>query len=130
MLRENRFQATGSNMKRQHRIASLLAGAALAVAAVGAPAAEDPASTPPLRVFDATEITPDRYTVIARLWVDRWQASFWLKNNTESSAALAALTAEAARLGADAVTNVTCPNDARAWFDAGYLCYGLAIKLK
>jgi len=93
-------------------------------------AAQEPVRGAPLRVFDATELTPDRYTVIKRIWVENWRSAFWLPAHNDSSAAIAALTAEAARSGADAVTHLICLNDQRAWLDRGYLCYGLAVKLK
>jgi|SRR6185295_6102823 len=92
--------------------------------------AQVPASQPPLRVFDATELTPDRYTIVKRIWVESLQSAFWISTHRDSGGAIAALSDEAARAGADAVTDVVCLNDARAWFDRGYFCYGLAVKLK
>jgi len=93
-------------------------------------AAQEPLRGAPLRVFDATELTPDRYTVIKRIWVENWRSAFWIRASKDSSTAIAALSAEAERLGADAITNLTCLNDDRASFEPGYFCYGLAIKLK
>ena len=107
-----------------------LACAALAANLLVANAmAQGPAPQAPLRVFDATELTPDRYTVIKRIWVESWRSAFWIPAHRDSAAAIAALSAEAARLGADAVTNLVCLDDNRAWLDRGYFCYGLAVKL-
>ena len=92
--------------------------------------AQNLASQAPLRVYDATELTPDRYTVIKRLWVESWRTAIGIPGNADSGAAIAALSAEASRLGADALTNLSCLNDQRAWLDRGYFCYGLAIKLR
>ena len=92
--------------------------------------AQDAAQSAPLRIFDATQLTPDRYTVIKRIWVETGRSAFWIPAHGDSGAAIAALTAEAARLGADAVTNLVCLNDRRAWLDRGYFCYGVAIKLR
>jgi hypothetical protein len=92
--------------------------------------AQETARSAPLRIFDATELTPDRYTVIKRIWVENWRSAFWLPAHSDSSSAIAALTAEAARAGADAVINLACLNDQKAWLNRGYFCYGLAIKLK
>ena len=83
----------------------------------------------PVRVFDAAELTLSSYTVVKRLWTGSWRASFWVPEYDEAGAAIAALTTEAARLGADAVVNLHCLNDRGGW-SAGYICYGLAIKLK
>ena len=92
----------------------------------GSARAAEPA---PLRVFEAGELPLDRYTVVKRLWTGSLRASFWLPEHGDAAAAISALTAEARNLGADAVTNLYCVNDAGGW-GAGYLCYGLAIKLK
>jgi len=98
--------------------------------APAAAAAEDAASRAPMRVFDAGELTPGGYAVVKRLWVDSWRSAFWIGTHGDAGAAIAAVTAEAANAGANAVTNLYCVNDANAWFGAGYLCYGLAIRLK
>src|ERR1700704_3143646 len=116
-------------MKSRRLICSALAGALCAAAVVNA-MAQDPAQQVPLRIYDATELAPDRYTVIKRIWVESWRSAFVIPARADSSAAIAALSAEAARLGADAITNLSCLNDQRAWLGRGYFCYGLAVKLK
>ncbi len=116
-------------MKLRKRFCSLGALMLCVAAAVNA-AAQEPVRSAPLRVFDATELTPDRYTVIKRIWVENWRSAFWIPAHNDSSAGIAALTAEAARAGADAVTHLICLNDQGAWLNRGYLCYGLAVKLK
>lgn len=97
----------------------------LALIAVAANAAE----TGAVRVFDAGELTLDRYTVIERLWTGTWRSAFWLPSHDDPGAAIAALTSEAGRLGADGVTNLHCLHDGGG-MSGGYVCYGLAIKLK
>jgi len=94
----------------------------------GAAAAAQPAA--PIRVFDTGELTLDRYTVVRRVWADTWRSAFWIPGQPDAGAAIAALGAEAARAGADAIVNVHCLNDEGAWFSRGYYCYGLAIKLR
>jgi len=68
--------------------------------------------------------------VVKRLWVESWRTAFGVSAHRESSAAIAELSAEAVKLGADALTDVVCLDDRRAWFGAGYFCYGLAVKLR
>ena len=111
---------------------TLICSAAAGVLCSFAPGAgsQDIARGAPLRVFDATELTPDRYTIVKRLWVETWRPAFRIPGHTDSGAAIAALTAEAASLGADGVTNLVCLNDGRAWFDRNYYCYGVAIRLR
>lgn len=97
----------------------------LSFLAAGAAAAE-PA---PIRVFDAGELALDRYTVIKRLWTGTLRASFRIPEYSDAGTAIAALTSEAGNLGADGVVDLHCLNDRGGW-GAGYICYGLAIKLK
>jgi hypothetical protein len=109
-----------------HAVVGVLLAAAAACSAI----AQEPLRAAPLRTFDATQLPPDRYTVIKRLWVDSWRTAFDVPAHPESSTALAQLSDEAATLGADALINVVCLNDDRAWFQRGYFCYALAVRLK
>ena len=86
-------------------------------------------SAAPLRVFDAGELTLNRYDVIKRLWTGALRASFWIPSYDDAGTAISALTSEARSLGADGVVNLHCLNDRGGW-GGGYTCYGLAIKLK
>lgn len=109
-------------------LARFIAAAMLALASMGI-SAQQRAENAPVRVFDAGELTLDRYTVIARVWTGTWRAPFWFPSHDDSGAAVAALTGKAASLGANGVVNLHCVNDAGAW-SGGYYCYGLAIKLR
>ena len=80
-----------------------------------------------VRIYDAGELTLDRYTVIKRIWAGTWRASFWVPSHSEPAGAIDALTARAADAGADGVVNLHCLSDA-GW-NGEYFCYGLAIKL-
>jgi hypothetical protein len=101
---------------------------ALMSAAGAVPAADMSA---PVRVIEAGELTLLSYTVVQRLWAGTWSSAFWTTTHDTSDAAIAMLTREAARLGADAVTHLSCFRDRGAWFSPeGYFCSGLAIKLK
>ena len=83
----------------------------------------------PVKVFEAGELTLGGYTVVKRIWVDTWRSAFWISTHDNAGAAIAALTAETAGLGADGVINLHCLNDAGGR-GGGYFCYGFAIKLK
>lgn len=87
------------------------------------------AETPPVRVYDAAQLAPERYSVVKRIWTGTWHSAFWVPVHDDAAAAIAALTAKAADAGADGVVNLHCLND-DAGFGGGYFCYGLAIKLK
>jgi hypothetical protein len=106
---------------------SLIAAALLATAAAAA-MAQEKTEAAQVRIYDAAELTLDRYTIVKRIWAGTWRASFWVPSHSESAAAVEMLKARAADAGADGVVNLHCLNDV-AW-DGHYLCYGLAIKLK
>jgi hypothetical protein len=82
-----------------------------------------------VRVFDAGELTLDRYTVVKRIWTGTWRSAFWVGTYNEAADAVAALASKAAGAGADGVVNLHCLKDAGG-LTSGYFCYGLAIKLK
>ncbi len=90
--------------------------------------AQDKAGVQAVRVYDATELALQRYTVIRRLWAVTWSSSFWVSSYANAPAALKALTDKAADLKADGVTNVHCVSEAAG--AGGYFCYGLAIKIR
>lgn len=108
---------------------STLAAATLASAMCIWAGAALSADAPPVRVFDATQLTLDRYTVIKRIWTQTWRAAFWIPEYDNAVDAIEALKTRAADEGADAVIDLHCLNDKDGW-GAGYFCYGLAIKLK
>lgn len=82
-----------------------------------------------VKVFDATQLTLDRYTVVTRVWTQSWRSAFWVPEYGTAADAIEALTSKAAGAGADGVINLHCVYDTDGW-GSGYICYGLAIKLK
>ena len=82
-----------------------------------------------VNVFDATELTLDRYTVVKRIWTQTWHSAFWVSTHDSRADAVAALTTKAAGEGANGVINLHCLDDSGG-SGSGYFCYGLAIKLK
>src|SRR5262245_38705761 len=106
----------------------LIAGAMLAFAGAIASAQEDKPETPPIRIYEAAELSLADYSVVKRIWTGTWYASFMVPTHTDVASAIEALRKKAADAGANAVVNVHCLSDA-PWDDR-YFCYGLAIKLK
>ena len=107
------------------KVAAAVLGCVLCVA-VGSARAADAA---PVRIFDATQLSLDRFTVVKRIWTQTWRSAFWVSTYDETADAIAALTSKAADAGADGVINLHCLNDTSGW-GGGFFCYGLAIKLK
>ncbi len=85
----------------------------------------------PVRVIEPGELTLLSYTVVQRLWTGTWRSAFWTTTHDTSDAAITMLTREAEKLGADAITDLSCFRDSGSWFSPeGYFCSGLAIKLR
>ena len=82
-----------------------------------------------VKVFDATQLTQDRYTVVTRIWTQSWRSAFWVPEYDKVEDAIEALTSKATDAGANGVINLHCLFDPGG-LSSGYFCYGLAIKLK
>ena len=109
---------------------SIVAAVALSCVVCVAGGSAVAADAAPVKVFDAAELTLDRYTVVeADLDGNVALGRSGCPNYDDAGAAIAALTAKAADEGADGVINLHCLNDTGGW-GGGYFCYGLAIKLK
>jgi hypothetical protein len=119
--------AAGNDMNMRKPTCCLIAATLLSMAGVNAKA-QDRAGAPAFRVYDATELALQRYTVVKRLWTGTWRSSFWVSSYDDAPAALKALTDKAADLEADGVTNVHCVSEAAG--AGGFFCYGLAIKIR
>lgn len=84
-----------------------------------------------VRIFEPGMLTRDRYEIVSRLWVESWRSAFQVPTHAERADALVALKAEAARRGANALTNVAClKDDAPLPWSAPHFCYALAIRVK
>ena len=117
-----------TGMKRVVKALCTVGFCVAASASYSAPAADTRA---PVRVIEPGELTVLSYTVMERLWTGTWRSAFWTTTYDTSDAAIAMLTRKAEKLGADAVTDLSCFRDAGTWFSPeGYFCSGLAIKLK
>jgi uncharacterized protein YbjQ (UPF0145 family) len=117
-------------MNLRQPVSSLFACAVVITSISGALGQGIP-KTAPLRVFEPTELTRDRYTILKRIWVESWRSALWIPFHENAADAIAALQAEAAGLGADGIANLSCFNDrASATGKDSFFCYGNAIKLK
>lgn len=84
-----------------------------------------------IAVFDATQVSLDRYTVVQRLGLQDWHSAIRVPVFSDEASARNAALAEARRSGADAVVNLHCLKQSDSLFSrAGYYCYGNAIKVK
>ena len=106
---------------------SLFAAAILAFQCAPA-VAQNQAEPPPIRIYEASELSLASYTVVKRIWTGTWYGSFMVPTHADMAGAIEALRARAADAGANGVVNLHCLSEA-PWGDR-YFCYGLAIKLK
>ena len=84
-----------------------------------------------IRIYEPGILTRDRYDIVTRMWVDSWGSALYIRGHSDRAAAVAELQTEAARLGANALTNVVCLIDTEPlWGGGPHLCYALAIRVK
>lgn len=108
------------------RIAILFACAAVS----GAVVADEAVRTPPVRVFDATELSINQYIVVRRIWADTSRVAFDVPKFADAGDAVQALVAEASKAGADGLIDVHCLNARHGQGPNAYFCQGNAIRLK
>jgi hypothetical protein len=122
-------------MKRRSPRLSALAGAAACLLAgcAGMPQSDIKASGSEVRIHDPATLPPQQYEVVERIWVGTWHAAFWLPTYPTEKEAIAAMQAEASRVGADGLVNVSCLDQDRPASSSNtprILCYGNAIRLR
>ena len=112
-----------------HSLRIALIAGTLALPAHSIPAAQKyPADH--IKVYEPGTIAPDGYRVVKRLWTETWRSAFALPSFPDVAAAIEAMKQEAAKIGADAVTNVIClPDSTRRPRAEGVYCHGLLIKM-
>jgi hypothetical protein len=87
-----------------------------------------------VKIYEPSRLLRDQYEDVRYLWVDSWRTAFWLPSVASDAEGIAALQAEAARLGANGLINVSCrdPGQFRwPWSrEPSILCYGHAIRVR
>ena len=85
-------------------------------------------------VYELNQLVQNQYDDVRYLWVDSWRTAFWLPSASSEAEGIASLQAEAARLGANGLINVSCRDQGHfmwAWSrNASTLCYGHAIRVR
>ena len=61
-----------------------------------------------VKVYEPDQLVQGQYEGVRYLWVDSWRAAFWLPSASSEAEGIASLQAEAARLGANGLINVSC----------------------
>lgn len=87
-----------------------------------------------VKVFEPEQLAQGQYELVRYLWVDSWRTAFWLPVAPSEADGIASLQAEAARLGANGLINVSCRDQGHfKWSRSqapAILCYGNAIRVR
>ena len=87
-----------------------------------------------VKVYEPEQLAQGQYELVRYLWVDSWRTAFWLPSDSSDAAGIASLQAEAARLGANGLINVSCRDQGHfTWSrsrEPAILCYGNAIRVR
>jgi len=87
-----------------------------------------------VKVYEPEQLAQGQYEVVRHLWVDSWRTAFWLPSDSSEADGIASLQAEAARLGANGLINVSCRDQGHSiwsWSrEPAILCYGNAIRVR
>jgi len=122
-------------MKLQSLLLSAFAGAACVFSGCATTTPGDAEKrAADVTVYKARELANNQYDVVSHLWVDSWRTAFSTPTYPSDDEAVAALQAEAARLGADGLVNVACFDAGGSlWFRSDkptLLCYANAIRVR
>jgi hypothetical protein len=86
-----------------------------------------------VKIYELGQLARGQYDDVRYLWVDSWRTAFWLPTASSEAEGIASLQAEAARLGANGLINVSCSDQGHYMWsrsrDPSILCYGHAIRV-
>ncbi len=87
-----------------------------------------------VKVYEPEQLQPGQYEVVRYIWVDSWRTAFWLPSYSSKAEGIASLRAEAGRLGANGLVNVSCQDQGRSMWSWSQkptiLCNGSAIRVR
>jgi uncharacterized protein YbjQ (UPF0145 family) len=120
---------------RNSRLTTLLAIAACVLSGCASVPESGVARSPAeVKIYETGKLSVSQYQVVRRIWVDSWRSAFRLPTYANEADSIAALQAEAGRLGADGLINVNCIDQGPSpWSSStapAILCYGNAIRLR
>jgi hypothetical protein len=87
-----------------------------------------------VKVYESEQLAQGQYELVRYLWVNSWRTAFRLPSDSSEAEGIAALQAEAARLGANGLINVSCRDQGHFMWsrsrEPAILCYGDAIRVR
>lgn len=106
-----------------------IAWSTLALAALAGGCATTQAPRESIPVVDKAVLPQGTFVLVHRIWIENWQIQIYMPWHATRDEAVDALRAEAARRGADAVTNMACIPVNAFWNAPRVFCHGDAVKL-
>jgi hypothetical protein len=82
-----------------------------------------------VEVYRSMQLTPSRYTVVKRIWIDDWRSNVGYPTFDGEQAGIDAMKREAAKVGANGIMNVICLDPSSGKSKDGLLCYADAVKV-
>ena len=85
-----------------------------------------------VKFYDPSQLSLGQYDTVEHLWVESWRTAVWYPSYSSEAEGVTALKAQAARLGANGVINVSCLEDKGLFSSSAHpplICYGLAIRV-
>lgn len=82
-----------------------------------------------VEVYRSMQLTPSRYTVVKRIWIDDWRSNTTYPSFDGEQAGIDAMKREAAKVGANGIMNVICLDPSSGKAKGKLLCYGDAVKV-
>jgi hypothetical protein len=85
-----------------------------------------------VKFYEPTQLHLGQYDTVEHLWVESWRTAVWYPSYPNQEEGITALKAEAARIGANGVINVSCSEDKGlfGWSkEPPLICYGMAIRV-
>lgn len=101
----------------------------LALGACSSAGKQAPVDASQVEVYRSMQLTPSRYTVVKRIWIDDWRSNTTYPSFDGEQAGIDAMKREAAKVGANGIMNVICLDPSSGKEKARLLCYGDAVKV-
>ena len=98
------------------------------------PQADSAKPSPEVNLYKMNNLSGTPYEVVSRIWVGSWRAAFYTPTYPSEDEAIQSLRTEAARLGANGLTDVVCLDQGRTRLfqspGSVILCYANAIRVR
>jgi uncharacterized protein YbjQ (UPF0145 family) len=120
---------TPSSLSSLRRVGGCAVAVALLALSACSSAPKQAGDASQVQVYRSMQLTPTRYTVVKRIWIDDLRSNFTYPTFDGEQAGIDAMKREAAKVGANGIMNVICLDPSSGKSKGGLLCYGDAVKV-